>query len=197
MTDSSTSTTAPDDEHTLWVRSDLMADGTYQVGFSYGPDLAWTLPPRAATDRAIALANLALTAEHDAAVLALLTSIDIPISAAARFLHDHLRVPRAARSEWAVQHGPLRIEGGCNLAGKPFITLRGRAGRGLGQISPAELREHAVAILSVNHATALDHALYTALTHHLDLDDSRARGVVAALADHWPPAVWPGTGVPG
>lgn len=68
MTASSTSTTAPDDEHTLWVRSDLMADGTYQVGFSYGPDLAWTLRPRAAVDRAIALIDLTTVAEHDAAV---------------------------------------------------------------------------------------------------------------------------------
>jgi len=176
------------DPTSIWVRSEVLPDGSYTIGFNIGPDLAWTLPPRAATAYAVACITLSMAADHDAAVLRQLTQgAQLSLADSARFLHEAVRSPRSARRPCS---GPLQFEAGLRMDGKPFIasTVNGRP---LGQLSPADLRGHASNVLTVVAAVDLDSNLHHALTRRMELDDPTARAFITTLPEFWPPTVWP------
>lgn len=175
-------TLPPHDHEGLWVRSEVMPDGTYGAALSVDSDRAWAL------NREV---------EHDTAVLRLLTSkLGIPDNDAAALLTQDLRPDRPDTHDATA---PLCFTGAIGRARHPrpdagaYIPLLMMAldGRQTGQLSPADLREHAAAVLNVLAAADLDAALYRVLLAKVGLDDATARAVVDSLAEYWPPRTEP------
>lgn len=172
----------PRDGEGLWVRSDVLPDGSYGVVVTFGGDHAWSLDTGTATGYAATLHAVATAAEHDAAMLALLTMIGVKVDDAALLLRD-LRDQRA-RPQSAV--APLRFNAAVSQASRePFIQLE-LDGTAVGQISPEDLREHAGGVLTALAAAELDTNLHRALTAGAGLDPDKARAVITDLCNHWP-----------
>jgi len=172
----------PPEGEGLWVRSDVLPDGSYSVSVSCDADHAWTLTPAEAVAYAAQCVRRATEAEHDAAVLSLLASLGIATVSAVQLVLDDLRPARPAST------GPVEVafEPGVNMAGAPFVAIR-LAGRRVGQLTPAELRGHAAGVLQAVAAVELDATLHRVLVERIHLDGDQARAVVGTLAQHWPP----------
>ena len=170
---------------TIWVSSEVAADGTYVIGLSAGPDLAWSLPERAARQHAAHAIAVATAAEHDSATVRLLTTVGIPMTEIAMVLRD-ARLPRTL----GPTSGPVRFDPSVRMDGKPFIRVLVH-GSPVGQMSPAQLREHGTAVLTALAAVRLDNRMHAVLTRTLDVGDDQARAFIATLAKHWPPPTWP------
>jgi hypothetical protein len=87
----------------LWVRSELLPDGSYGVGLSVGEDHAWALTREQAIGYAVACIARATEAEHDAALHRLLIGTvgldDATARAVVGDLGEHWPEPEAPRSE--------------------------------------------------------------------------------------------------
>lgn len=176
-----------DDATALWVRSDVGPNGDYIVGFSHGPDSAWSLGERAAREHAIRVAQAATTADHDSALVTFLTTVGTDASAIADVLR-HIRVQRGLPGRaWP---GPLYLAPAVRMDGKPFLDIYLHGTR-IGQWAPSEARSHALGVLDAVAGAHLDSRLLKVLTRTLEIDEMRARAVVGTMIDHWPPAVWP------
>jgi hypothetical protein len=178
----------------LWVRSDVLPDGSYGVTVNVGADRAWTLPRRAAEQYAVACHDAAVAAEHDAAVVRLLTAMGMDLPLVGQFVAKDLRPGRPAE-RLQVLRG-LRYLPGVTAQGLPFVDLE-LAGDTAGQVSPVELQVHAAAVLACLAAVELDAALFRLLTGRIGLDPGRARQVVGSLGDHWPSPNDAGAGTGG
>lgn len=166
----------------LWVRSDVLADGSYAVGISVGEDRAWTFE---GTEAVVAYATAcfahATEAEHDSAVFTLLLTAGVPVSEIARLMLAELRPDR---DDGQVATKPLRFTPAAGARG-PFISVE-LEDRLLGQISPTDLRDHAGGVLTSLAACQLDTKLLRVLMDTVGLDEEPARGLVTTLAEHWP-----------
>jgi hypothetical protein len=165
----------------LWVSSEVSASGTYVVGINVDADRAWTLDEDGAVRYARAVLRVAHSADHDAAVIKLLTKFGTPAAEAAKLVGYNLRPDRAPFDHDATK--PLRFEPGVNQKGEPFVKVL-LDGRQIGQITAPAAMEHAVAVLEVVATVDLDAALYRLLVGQINLDDGTARAVVGDLASH-------------
>lgn len=171
----------------LWVRSEVMPNGTYGVALNVGEDRAWALDRDQAVAYAVACFARATEAEHDAAVLALLLHIGLDLREAAMTLAKDVRPDRP------VDHSatePLHFEVGIGKRVGPFVKML-LDGRQVGELTPADLRDHAAGVLNVIAAADLDANLHRVLVGVMGVDDGRARGFVDSLQQHWPKSALP------
>lgn len=182
----------PDEDDGLWVRSELMPDGTYGVGLTCGPDRAWSLNRDQAITYAVECFLQATEVEHDTAVMRLLvTTLGSPVDAASTLITRCLLPDRPDHHHVTK---PLRFTGAIGKAKHPrsdagqFVPLLSIEldGTTVGQLTPADLRDHAAAVLNAIAAADLDVALHRLLVNQVDLDDQRARAVIGDLSNHWP-----------
>jgi uncharacterized membrane protein len=169
------------EDTTLWVRSEVLPDGTYGVGLNVGPDRAWALNRDQAIAHAVGCFARATEAEHDAAVFALLQQIGLDERLAVATLVNDLRPNRPDDHS---STAPLQFTVGLRRVG-PFLYMA-LDGRAIGELTPHELRGHAIGVLTALAAADLDANLRRALVGQYGLDDARARDVVASLEKHWP-----------
>lgn len=175
------------DDGLLWVKSEVMPDGSYGVGFSVGPDRSWALSRTQATEYAVACYGRATEAEHDAAVFKLLTHLGVPERSAAEALVKDLRPDRPDDHTPTL---PLRFTVAIGRKIGPFLKME-LDGREVGELTTGDLREHAAAVLNVISAADLDAAFLRALTTRIGLDEDLARAVVGDLANYWPSETGP------
>lgn len=174
--------TAPTPE-TLWVQSDVAPDGTsYMVGFHYGEDRAWSLTRDQAIRHAVAVFAEAERAEHDAATVELLhTKLGMPLETAVAFLVRDIRPDRPPTD----QPGPFTVAAGVSRDGGLHGYLRLLLdGEVFGQWRIGDAHHHAGAVLQAVAAVDSDATLYRTLIGVIDLDESRARAVVADIGNH-------------
>lgn len=171
----------------LWVRSDVLPLGGYGVSINVGDDRAWTLPPEKAIRHAVTCVRRAVEAEHDTATLSLLTATGISDEDAQRLLTGDLwpdRVVEHADTE------PVRFHSGVarrRSTGEFVATVRMELdGATAGELTTADLREHALGVLQVVAVVDLDTALMRCLVGRIGTEEHRARTIVDALQDHWP-----------
>ena len=180
-------TTDPNRPDMIWIRSDTMPDGSYAVSLDHGPDLAWTFTEGAALRHALACFQAAHTAEHDAAVVALLAHVGLDSEGVGLALRE-LRASRGPITTWPSTN--LQWDPRVTPAGKPFLATISK-GAEVGQASPGTVREHAAAVLAALQATRLDTNLLNVLQRTFAVDGGRARAVVHDLQHHWPDDPWP------
>lgn len=169
----------------LWVRSDVLPTGAYGVSINVGDDHAWTLPPDRALRYAAACVRRATEAEHDTAVLSFLGSIGADDEAAQALLTNDLWPDRVVNHE---DTEPLRFHSGIGrrpstAAFVPTLRMEVR-GTEVGELTPADLRNHAVGVLNALAAADLDAAVVRSLSSSAGED--RARAMVESLTEHWP-----------
>lgn len=172
-----------DDSEGLWVRSEVMPDGTYGVGISVGADRSWALTRSQAVDYAAACVARATEAEHDAAVWTLMTKqLGMPEDLIAELLVKDIR-PDRPEDHKATE--PLRFTVALGRTVGAFLKMS-VDDREVGELTPADLRDHALAVLNAISAADLDAAFLRLLVGRIGLEEDVARAVVGSLADHWP-----------
>lgn len=173
--------------HGLWVRSDVLPTGAYGVSINVGEDRAWTLTPERAVAYAVTCVRRATEAEHDTAVLSLLQSVGVDKKGAQTLLTEDLWPDRFVDH---VTTEPLRFHSGVSRrrrTGELVATLRmDLDGQPAGELTTADLRDHALGVLKVVAAVDLDAALMRCLTVTVGTDHARAAQIVHGLKDHWP-----------
>lgn len=167
----------------LWVRSEVMPNGTYGVALNVGDDRSWALSRDRAVAYAAACVAVATAAEHDAAVFNLLTKqVGLPRETVGAVLVNDIHPDRP---EQHAATDPLRFATALGLKHGPFLKMT-LDGKPAGELTPADLRDHALGVLKVIAAADLDAALHRALVGPFGLDDDRARQIIGSLANHWP-----------
>lgn len=168
----------------LWVKSEVMSDGSYGVGLNVGPgpDRSWVLTRSQAVDYAVTCFTRATEAEHDAAVFGLLTATGLPQKTVAELIVKDIR-PDRPDDHTATK--PLRFTIALGLKSGPFLKMY-LDGELVGGLTTGDLRDHAAVVLNVIAAVDLDAGLFRLLTGRVGLDEDRARAVVGSLAEHWP-----------
>lgn len=181
---------ADDDESGgLWVRSEVMPNGTYGVALNVGADRAWSLDRDRAVAYAVACFARATEAEHDAAVFGMLTSVNgIDEELAALLIARDLRPGRADEHD---DTKPLKYNVVLNrnrITGEimPMLHMHLDGVGKAGELTPADLRDHAGGVLNVLHAADLDAGLHKVLIGKAGLDDDTARAMIGTLGEHWP-----------
>lgn len=172
----------PDDgEFALWVVADAIEDGTYCPVVTFGPDRSWPLYA-GATEYAEAVTEVAVAAEHDAAVVAMLVDVvGMPLPMVATLVQEL----RGRRPEHVEPLDGMRITAAVNHAGKPFVTIEVKGCEPM-QTAPYRLRKHGADVLAVKASITLDRTLRAALVDPFGLDDQTARGMVGELAGYIP-----------
>lgn len=178
-------------EEGLWVQSWALPTGR-GYGVRVNVDArSWTLGRDRAIAYATTLVQRATEAEHDAAVFRLFTErLGVPAKESAETLHLSIREQRAADHS-ATE--PLELTAGVTLdeavgaapAVRPFIAMH-LDGAQVGQLTPADARDHAIAVLGTIAAADLDSALRRALVGSIGIDEARASAVIASLSEYWP-----------
>lgn len=171
----------PDDQG-LWVRSEVMPDGTYGVGINVGADRSWALDRDQAVAYAVACIARATEVEHDAAVLKLLTSLGLPEKTSAELIVNDIRPDRADDQKATA---PLAFYPALGRIVGPFLRIQ-LDGDETGTVTPADLRDHAVAVLQAISAADLDANLRKVLVGPVGLPEHTARAVISDLSNHWP-----------
>lgn len=166
-------------EATLWVRSDIAADGTYILTVEYGADVTFALDDEAAVRYARYVLAVVARVEYDAAVIDQLASTGVEKVAALQSIRD-LRADRAPLvSEW-----PISFDG--MVASKtmlPQVTIV-VGGKPVGQVGTGAAVEHAVNVLECHPVAELDAAYRRWLVGMVGLPDSKARAAVEGIAAH-------------
>jgi hypothetical protein len=170
---------------TMWVRSWRLPGGRgYGASIQMGP-VTFGLTPDRALAYAAELVRRSIEAEHDAAVIRLLTQpgrANMPVEQAAMFVSADLRQDRAVDHEATA---PLAFEAGINPQLVPFVKVM-HEGKQIAQQTPKEARHHAMSVLDVIAAADLDSALERALMGLLGLDRAQASAVINGLGSYWP-----------
>ncbi len=164
----------------LWVRSDLLPNGSYGVTVNLGADHAVTLGRDNAVAYAVTVIDVANRAEYDAAVLRQLTDAGVSFDAATQAVTDL----RADRPPPAATYGPFSFEpvvSRVDQRGRVVMRVD-RSERGAGTFEPAAAREHATHVLDVLAVADLDAGYLRLLRGLIGLDEERARNVVGDLA---------------
>lgn len=163
----------------LWISTDPLADGSYGIVLSIGPDRAWPVTRGRAHMYAMAALAIAEQADYEQALYRQLTmKMEQGQDAALMMLANFRRgVPGTDHAAF----DPLDFVAGINSEGKSFVRID-LDGKGVGQISPEELRQHALAVLRNRLIAPLDTLYRRQLTEVVDLDDATAKIAVNALA---------------
>lgn len=170
------------DDEGLWVRSEVMPDGSYGVAVNVGADTSWSLNRPQAISYATTCYERATEAEHDAAVFRLFTEkLNMPERAVAQMLVKEIR-PDRPTDHTATK--PLEFTVAIGRQG-PFIKMA-LDGKEAGEMTTSDLRDHAAGVLNTLSAADLDANLYRVLSKTVGLDDNLARTVVGDLQNYWP-----------
>jgi hypothetical protein len=146
-------------------------------------EVSFGLPPDRALRYAETLVRRSIEAEHDAAVMRLLTDrMRMDVETAAKFIAYDLRPDRAVE-DGATE--PLVFEAGINLQLVPFVKVL-LAGDQVAQFTPKQARAHGLSVLDVIAAADLDSALERALIGLAGVDRPRASAFIYELASYWP-----------
>jgi preprotein translocase subunit Sec61beta len=141
------------------------------------------LAPEHARSYAMELTRRALQAEHDAAVVRLLTGrVGLDLMTAGHFLVDTIHPERVLDH---AATAPLEFTAGLNMEKVPFLWVR-HEGEAIAQLSPKQARAHAMAVLTVVEAAELDSTLERMLVGSMGLDRPRASAFIAGMFEYWP-----------
>lgn len=144
--------------------SEVTPDGRYGIVLSRGDAERW-LSYEEVLLHCTATIQAAVRAEHDAAVFKQLTGpLELPFEHAGLTVQD-LRDMRPPVDAQALQ--PLGLEPGVTMAGKPFLVVR-VGGHKVGQWTPADARNHAMACLELAAAVPLDNNYFDFMTGRED-----------------------------
>lgn len=171
------------DDDGLWARSEVLADGTYGVGITYGPDRAWALDRTAAIAYAVACCDEATSVEHDYAVYQMMTGAGVEPREVVRLITDDLRVKRVHNGATR----PLRFEPILGMVHGPHLHMY-LGDEHVGEVTPHDLRGHGGDVLTVLSVTVLDSVLLGALIDSVGMGEEKARAVIGTLNAFWPRA---------
>jgi hypothetical protein len=175
-------TPEPERDDGLWVHTMPMLDQRgYTVELTWKQDTAWTLTPDQAVAYALTCFDVAQRTEYDAAVFKLLRTLKLDPKSAAEFLHHELRQDRPPVAD--LHTAPLRFVPGVTIAGKGFVDVHHK-GEADGQLSPTQLRGHALVVMEAPMAADLDAGLLRALTGAVGLPLPQAQAVVEDVGRH-------------
>lgn len=169
------------DEHdSIWVQSDLLPDGTYVTAVHYTADHSRILTRQEGLAYVDQVLTAAVWAQHDAAVVRQLLSMDIALTAAAASIAD-LRADRPPLDPKIT--APLTLTPGVAGRNRQGFLIVEVAGLRIGQWTPGDARDHALNVLEVIHAVDLDAAYRRYLIGNIALDAQRASAVIHGLAE--------------
>jgi len=174
------------------VTFDVSADGTYGVTVTAGPDVAFRLDHDSATAYAAACVATAMQADHQVAVLRLLTEC-----LGLDFRDVAIVVKRYPRTNWIARNAvtdPVRFEpvvgrrtnrpeGAAEFEPLVAVTCNDTE---VGCLNPDQAREHAESVLDALAAAQLDNDLFHYLTETIQVEPDRARGLIALLFHYMP-----------
>jgi hypothetical protein len=167
-----------DHDGKVWVRSTPDDAGRYRVVMEIDADTSQTLDGAKVWLHARAVLAAVAQAEYDAAIMRQLGGSDTDDEHAARVV-GHLR----ARRDPLAWPTPLALVPGVSaFTGEPFLLVRIRD-KVVGQWTPADARDHAVAVLELECAARLDRE-YLSVLRAADVDDHKARVIVENIAAH-------------
>lgn len=176
----------PDDDEDLgavWVASGVSALGVYTCEITYTDDVVRVLNPDQVGPYADTLTEAVVQAEHDAAIIAQLTS-KVGLGAKdAWFVALALRESRPALDQRPVRPLLVRASVGQNT-GQPYVTLRLSGTKLRWRWDTADALAHAQYVRETRYVADLDGAYRRYLVSHLGLDDGTARAVVGELRRH-------------
>lgn len=161
--------------------SEVGPDGRYGIVLARGDTQRW-LTYEQVLLHCTATIRAAVCAEHDAAVFKQLTGpLELPLTHAGQTVQD-LRDRRPPVDAQALQ--PLGLEPGVTVKGKPYLVVS-MGGRKVGQWSPADARQHAMACLELAAAVSLDNNYFDFMTGGDGvMPENVARNVVGDLAEY-------------
>jgi hypothetical protein len=163
------------------VQSDRLPDGTYVAAIHYDADRSRVITEADALRYVLTVHEAAARAEHDAAVVAQLTSLGLDMPTVGQALAE-LRDARRPLDDAAT--APLRLVPGVSAdRGVGFLDIH-IDDRHVGQWDPSDARDHAGDVLAVLAVVDLDTAYRRYLSETISLDQAQAENVVAALAKH-------------
>lgn len=158
--------------------SEVTPEGRYGIVIARGETERWLTYDEVLL-HCTATIRAAVSAEHDAAVFKQLTGpLKLPLTHAGETVND-LRKRRPPVDAQALQ--PLGLTPQVTAAGKPYLLVK-MGGHTVGQWSPADARQHALACLELAAAVALDNNYYDFMTGADGvMPENVARNVVADL----------------
>jgi len=172
-------------EGSIWVKSELLPGGSYNVTLDFTPDDSITLTDEEALQYSLAILEVAHIAEYEASILAQMKAADISETTAARFIADNFRPYRHLPDTGT----PLELIPGISQRTKqPFLVIILR-GVEVGQWDFKDAREHAQAILDVICVARLDQVYYHSLADRLEMAEPQARTMVSLIGKFRPNGV--------
>lgn len=173
----------PENPDAIWVKSDLLPDGTYVTAIHYSGDRSRILDRKTGLAYVSAIFAAAVQAEHDAAIIRQHIASGLSLKVAARTIAD-LRADRPPIDDAAT--APLRLTPGVAARTKDAFLAIHVDGQQVGQWDPDDARNHATNVLQVLAAADLDAAYRRYLIGSIGLDVARAENIVTDLATHIP-----------
>ena len=172
----------PDVESHIWVRSDVMPDGSYRATIEFTPDESVTLNDEQAIKYAMAVLGAAHIAEYEAAILAQFKAAGVPEVAAAQYIAEKFRTLRTVPDTGT----QLSLVPGISKLTKDAFLIVMLHGKESGQWDFNEARDHAQAVLDVIIAARLDQIYFLSLTKKMEMDDDLARRMVGGIGKFRP-----------
>lgn len=170
---------APDNDN-LWVKTVPTGDGGYRIGIAVGRRADWTLTPDGALAYGQTCLRRAAEAEHDSAVMRLLTDKGLDPDIVGQVIARDLRPDRIVDNAGTA---PLEFRPGISSRGyAPFLTILFE-GEPIGQLDPDALRDHALQALEAHAVADLDTAVERYLARG-DFPRNTAHAVVHGLAEY-------------
>lgn len=169
-------------EEGLWARSWALPYGKgYGIRINVG-ETSWTMGRDAALAYAAAFVAAATAAEHDTAVFRMMTDrMGLDPAVVVAVIGRDIRPDRPTNADAT---RPVVLAPAVGQKG-PFVKLLLNEEQ-VGELTPADAREHALAVLDALAAGDLDSALRRVLVGPVGIDEARASAVIASLADYWP-----------
>jgi hypothetical protein len=172
--------TPADQTEGLWITSDPRDDGTYAVVVSLEGDRSWALSPFKLRRYAAGALRTVAEAEYEQTVIEQLRSGGVGLDPVLEVVAA-IRHYRPAND--AARECPLHYEPGVNSEGKAFVKIMVDDEQ-VGQVTPAELRRHAVFAYEAEVVAELDAAYRKVLARVIGVTDEEAIGAVTDLGDH-------------
>lgn len=164
----------------IWVKTGAAADGTYIASIEINDDLSVPLTRDTAVRHAMAMLTASQYAQYDTAVINQLTGmLGLPLEGAVEVV-GQLREDRPPLDP--DDTAPLRLSPGVSMATREAFIGLWLGDQQVGQFDPASATQHAGYVLQVTIAADLDGAYHRWL-RSIDLDDDKARAVVAGVRD--------------
>jgi hypothetical protein len=170
------------DQEAVWIKSEPDENGAYHLYLELGPDDVAPLNAATAYGWARQVLSAVAQAEHDAAVIAQVRSLGMPVESAAAIVSG-LRADRAPSIPVDAVPGLALVPGVSSITGRGFLRLE-RHGKPVGQWEVQDARVHALAVIEALEVTTLDSAYFRALTGRIGIDRNRAMQVIGDLGRH-------------